>query len=68
MSQPTFYSDGTSARRTDSKHVISVKWLGAIQNNLAGAAFAANNPIKTDTSVVILRKIDSAKAGVAYPL
>lgn len=44
MAQPNFYSDGSTPRRTDTRLIIWRKILGAIQNNLGGAAVAANDP------------------------
>ena len=65
MAQPTWLSDGTTPRRTDTRRIITAKWLGALQNML-GTTFAANDPHPHDTWRVLLEKIDCAKSGVAY--
>jgi len=64
--QPSFLSDGATARLDASRWTILAKWLGAIQNGLGGGALSANNPSRVDSRYVLLKKINAAKAGVAY--
>lgn len=58
MSNPTYYSEGTTPRLKDTKYKVWTKILGAIQNNVA--ANPAYNPRKSDTLRQVKQKINKA--------
>lgn len=61
MSQPSFLSDGTTPRVTDTKQRVLTKWLGALQNR--AGALAANDPRPDDTIWKLKQKIDKSLTG-----
>ena len=65
MPQPSFLSEGVTPRLTDTRWAILVKWLGELQNQ--AGAIVINNPKRNDTRRILLGKIESALAGVAFP-
>lgn len=62
--EPSYYSEGTDPRRTDTKLRITTKILGRLQN--AVGALVANNPRRTDTRRIIKQKWLNALVGTAY--
>ena len=64
MAEPSFLGDGTTQRRSDSKWVVTAKWLGVLQNQ--SGALPENNPKRTDGYRVLREKINCALNGVAY--
>lgn len=64
MAEPSFFTDGATPRRTNTRWELTAKWLGVIQNNLGGSANSANNPRRDNTRRQLLVKINKAKAGV----
>lgn len=63
MAQPTFYSDGTTPNRMNTKSQAAKKWLGVLQNR--ASAIAANNPARMDSYRNTLKKINKALTGTA---
>ncbi len=57
--QPTFYAEGTTQERVDTKGRVLKKWLGALQNS--GGVDPANNPARTDTKRQTEQKILKSK-------
>lgn len=57
MAQPTYYTEGTTARSRDTKLRVWTKALGVKQNLLGASAKAANNPKQYDTIRVIKLKL-----------
>ena len=64
MAEPAFLGDGTTPRRSDSRWVVTAKWLGVLQNQ--NGALTANNPRRSDGLRVLREKINCALNGVAY--
>lgn len=60
------FSTGTAPNRLDTRWKVLVRWLQAVQDNLAGAAFNVNNPTPRDTRRVLLYKTNAALAGVPW--
>ena len=58
------YGSGVTPMRADTKRVLLVKRLTAIQTALGGAAHAANNAGRNDTIWRLREKIVRAKAGL----
>lgn len=61
MSEPSFLSEGTTPRLTDTKQRVLTKWLGVLQNR--AGALASNNPRPDDTIYKLKQKIDKALTG-----
>lgn len=49
MALPSFFSDGSTPRRTDTRLIVWKKILGVIQDGLGGGADPDNDPKQTDT-------------------
>lgn len=64
MAEPSFLGDATTQRRSDTKWVVTAKWLGVLQNQ--AGSIPANNPRRTDALRVLREKINCALNGVAY--
>lgn len=64
MPEPSFLGDGTTQRRSDTRWLVTAKWLGVFQN-LPGA-LPANNPRRSDGLRVLREKINCALNGVSY--
>ena len=62
--QPNFLGNNTTQQHSDTKWVVTAKWLGVLQN--AAGALAANNPKRSDGYRVLREKINCAYNGVAY--
>lgn len=61
---PAYFDENNTPVRTDARWKILQKWLGVIQSS---GGLAANDPELNDTRWTLLRKINCAKVGVAYP-
>lgn len=61
MPQPSFYSEGTSPSRNDTKARVWKKILGAYQNQLGGNP--ENNPSRNDTLRQTRQKVNKALTG-----
>jgi len=57
------FDPGTTGTRSDTKWLVTAKWLQAVQN-AAASPNTANNPKRTDTRRTLLDKIAKAKAGL----
>lgn len=58
MPEPSFLSNGDTPQRQDTRWTEAVRWLGTLQNQ--SGADPANNPRRTDTYNMILKKIAAA--------
>ena len=63
MAEPSYFSEGVTQRRPDTRLRVWTKILGALQND---GGLVGNNPRRTDSLRIIKQKVLHAYQGTTY--